>query len=135
MSDTNEVAAPEIADATEATLAQVTSGDLSAIVPYAVNHLGPFLLMAGGGLLIVFVGYLTAKYISRIASHPICSRVDETLGKFVGNAIFYAIMVGVVGAVLSKLGAPLAGLATGAGHPSLSARSPRKRSTAWMLTG
>jgi small conductance mechanosensitive channel len=112
VSDTNQVAAAEITDATETTIAQVTNGDFTSVIPYAITHLGPFLLMAGGGLLVVFIGYLVAKYVSRIGSRPICNRVDETLGKFVGKAIFYAIMLGVVGAVLSKLGAPLAGLAT-----------------------
>ena len=112
MSDTTEIAAPEIAGATEATLNKLTSGDLSAVGPYVIDHLGPFLMMAGAGLMVVFVGYMFAKYVSRIASQPICKRVDETLGKFVGKAIFYAIMLGVVGAVMSKLGAPLAGLAT-----------------------
>ncbi len=33
------------------------------------------------------------------------------LGRFVGKIVFYCIMFGVVGAVLSKLGAPLGGLA------------------------
>ncbi len=112
MSDITEVATPEIADATEATFSQVTNGDVTVLVPYIMNHLGPFLLMSACGLMVLFIGYLIAKYVSRIASRPICNRVDETLGKFVGKAIFYAIMLGVTGAVLSKLGAPLAGLAT-----------------------
>lgn len=112
MPDTIEVASPEIADATEATITQFTQGDFTTVGPYVLNHLGPFILMAGGGLLVVFIGYLVARYVSRIISKPICHRVDETLGKFVGTAIFYAIMLGVTGSVLSKLGAPLAGLAT-----------------------
>ncbi|MEM9827197.1 MAG: mechanosensitive ion channel domain-containing protein, partial [Planctomycetota bacterium] len=58
-----------------------------------------------------FVGYLVAKYLSRIVSGPICKKVDETLGRFAGKAIFYSVMAGVVGAVLSKMGAPLGGLA------------------------
>ena len=59
----------------------------------------------------IFVGYLVAKYLSRVVSGPVCRRVDETLGRFVGKMIFYTVLVGVTGAVLSSLGAPLGGLA------------------------
>ena len=112
MPEIAETATPEIAGATEETINKLTNGDFSAIGPYLIDHLGPFVMMAAAGLLVVFVGYMVAKYLSRIASQPICRRVDETLGKFVGKVVFYAIMLGVVGAVMSKLGAPLAGLAT-----------------------
>lgn len=112
MSDTTTAAVPEIAKVTESTITQISEGEFSAVVPYLINHLGPYSLKAAGGLLVIFIGYLVAKYVSRIASRPICNRVDETLGKFLGKAIFYCIMLGVAGAVMSKLGAPLAGLAT-----------------------
>ena len=112
MPDTTEVAVPEIAKITESTITQITEGDFSAVVPYVINYLGPYSLKAAGGLLVIFIGYLVAKYVSRIASGPICSRVDETLGKFFGKVIFYFIVLGVAGAVLTKLGAPTAGLAT-----------------------
>jgi len=100
-----------IASATSDMFSAVTEGDFSSISEYATSHLGPAVLTAAIGLGVIFVGYLFAKYLSRVISQPVCRRVDETLGKFVGKAIFYCIMLGVAGSVLSKMGAPLGGLA------------------------
>lgn len=100
-----------IVEATQSAVAQLTQGDISGLSQYALSHLGPSLLAAGIGLGMVFLGYLFAKYISDLISRPICRRVDETLGKFVGRVVFYSIVFGVTGSVLSKLGAPLGGLA------------------------
>jgi len=71
----------------------------------------PGLLWAAVGLAVIFVGYLVARYVSRLISGPVCRRVDETFGKFIGKMVFYLVMFGVTGMVLSKLGAPLGGLA------------------------
>lgn len=100
-----------IADATSALIAEVTNGEFSGLSGYATTHLAPAMLSAVIGLFIIFLGYLVAKYLMRVISHPVCCRVDETLGKFVGKMVFYLTMFAVVGAVLSKLGAPLGGLA------------------------
>ncbi|MCM2372071.1 mechanosensitive ion channel family protein [Aporhodopirellula aestuarii] len=102
---------PGIADATSALISNMTNGDFSGVAAYATTHLAPAVLSAGIGLFVIFLGYLVAKYLMRIVSQPVCRRVDETLGKFVGKMVFYLTMFGVVGAVLSKLGAPLGGLA------------------------
>jgi small conductance mechanosensitive channel len=112
VTEINQVNVSDLAQATEQTLSRITTGDLTSLSPYVLKHLAPFVLIATCGLFVIFLGYLVAKYMSRIASRPICRRVDETLGIFVGKAIFYTIMLGVIGAVLSKLGAPLAGLTT-----------------------
>ncbi|MFK8115154.1 MAG: mechanosensitive ion channel family protein [Rubripirellula sp.] len=103
--------APGIAAATEDTIAKLTEGDYTAVMDYATTHLAPAMMYAAMGLGIIFLGYLIAKYISRVISRPVCRRVDETLGKFIGKMVFYTIMLGVTGAVLSKMGAPLGGLA------------------------
>ena len=102
---------PGIGAATEQAIAKLQDGDVAHLMEYATVHLGPAILCAAVGLVVVFIGYLIAKYLARVVSKPICRRVDETLGKFVGNVIFYCIMLAVAGAVLSKLGAPLGGLA------------------------
>ncbi|MCC9600889.1 mechanosensitive ion channel [Stieleria sp. JC731] len=62
------------------------------------------------GLIAIFCGYFVARYLSRIISSPICKRVDETLGRFVGNAIFYSTMIGLITFVASNLGFELGGL-------------------------
>lgn len=71
-----------------------------------------YLVSASLALLAVFVGYLAAKYLARIVSGPICKRVDETLGKFVGRVIFYAVMLSVAGLVLGKFDIKVGGIAT-----------------------
>lgn len=98
-------------DATEKVITAATNGNFDEVQAYATHHLGPGILLALIGLGIIFVGYLVAKYLSRVISAPICRKVDETLGRFVGKAIFYTVLLGVTGAVLSKMGAPLGGLA------------------------
>ncbi len=111
MSESVETTETGISDATGETIQKMTDGDFSGLTEYAMNQLGPAVVAAGIGLGIIFVGYLIAKYIAGLISRPVCRRVDETLGKFVGRIVFYCIMLGVTGAVLSKLGAPLGGLA------------------------
>ncbi|WP_345683269.1 mechanosensitive ion channel family protein [Novipirellula caenicola] len=97
--------------ATEEFIGDVTNGDVSGVMEYITLYLVPQLFLAAIGLAIIFLGYLVASYLSRIISKPVRRRVDETLGIFVGRIVFYCIMFGVVGAVLSKMGAPLGGLA------------------------
>nr|WP_315852700.1 mechanosensitive ion channel domain-containing protein [Allorhodopirellula solitaria] len=100
-----------MADATSDLISHMTKGDFSGIADYATTYLAPAVFSAGLGLFVIFIGYMIAKYLMRVISQPVCRRVDETLGKFIGKMVFYLIMLGVVGAVLSKLGAPLGGLA------------------------
>lgn len=102
---------PSFAEATQQVLTAATEGNFDGVQQYAINHLVPSCVMAAAGLGVIFVGYMVAKYLSRIISSPVCRRVDETLGRFVGKVIFYTVMFGVVGAVLTKMGAPLGGLA------------------------
>jgi small conductance mechanosensitive channel len=71
-----------------------------------------YLLPASVALLAVFIGYLVAKYLSRIVSGPICKRIDETLGKFIGRVIFYGVLLTVMGTVLSQIGFKMSGIAT-----------------------
>jgi small conductance mechanosensitive channel len=71
-----------------------------------------YLLPASVALLAVFVGYLVAKYLSRIVSGPICKRIDETLGKFIGRVMFYGVLLTVMGTVLNQIGFKMTGVAT-----------------------
>lgn len=90
------------------TVQRAAGGDVEAITVLAANYLLPAVL----SLLAIFIGYLFASYLSRIASGPVCRRVDQTLGKFIGRIVFYGVLLGVVGVVLSQVGVKLGGLAT-----------------------
>nr|WP_315853734.1 mechanosensitive ion channel domain-containing protein [Novipirellula artificiosorum] len=102
---------PSFGEATQQVIGEFANGDMSGVVDYATMQLVPQLLLAALGLGIIFLGYLVATYLARVISRPVCRRVDETLGRFVGKVVFYSIMFGVVGSVLSKMGLPLGGLA------------------------
>jgi small conductance mechanosensitive channel len=105
------VASTDLAAATDNMFSEAMNGDYAAVINYGAEHLAPALISAAIGLGVIFIGYLVAKYVSRIVSGPICRKVDETLGRFAGKMTFYLILFGVTGAVLSSLGAPLGGLA------------------------
>jgi small conductance mechanosensitive channel len=85
----------------------LTQGDLSGLVTLGESYVIP----AAAVCLAIFIGYLVAKFVSRIISQPVCNRVDETLGKFVGRIVFYCILIGVVGGTLSQVGVKMGGLA------------------------
>ncbi len=103
---------PGIVEATSDLISHMTQRDFSGVTEYATAYLAPAMLSAAIGLFVVFIGYMVAKYLMRVISQPVCRRVDETLGKFIGNMVFYSIMLGWIGAVLATLGLPLGGLAT-----------------------
>lgn len=90
------------------TVHRAIQGDVEAITLLAAGYLLP----AAVSLLAIFMGYLVASYLSRVASGPVCRRIDQTLGQFIGKVIFYGVLLGVVGAVLSQIGVKLGGLAT-----------------------
>ena len=89
----------------------ISSGDTTQMADFLTASVLPQIIPAAIGLGVVFVGYLAAKYLSRVISKPICRRVDETLGKFIGKAIFYAVMMAVVAAVATQFGMKLGGIA------------------------
>ena len=90
------------------TVQRAIQGDTEAITLLAAGYLLPAAL----AVLAIFIGYLVASYLSRVASGPVCRRVDQTLGKFIGKVIFYGVLLGVVGGVLSQVGVKLGGIAT-----------------------
>lgn len=90
------------------TLTKAIGGDSEALG----QLVGGYLLPAVGALLAVMIGYMVASYLARVASGPVCRRVDQTLGKFLGRVIFYSVLLGVIAGVLSQIGVKLGGLAT-----------------------
>ncbi len=79
---------------------EVASGNVHALIVL----LERFVLPGGLSLLILVVAYFIARYVARIVQTPICLKVDETLGKFVGRLVFYGIIVAVVIWRLSAVG-------------------------------
>jgi small conductance mechanosensitive channel len=86
---------------------QLIGGDFSPLIGLASTYVLPGAI----ALAVLFFGYLFAKYISRVASRPVCRRVDETLGKFLDRVIFYVIMGGVTALVMNQIGIKMSGAA------------------------
>lgn len=90
-----------------AALNGLVKGDFEAAWPLISDYLLP----AAGAILVLIVGYMVAKFVGRIVSTPVRKRVDETLGRFVGKMVYYAIMACVTIAVLSTVGVNVASFA------------------------
>jgi small conductance mechanosensitive channel len=82
------------------TVSDLAKGDLSAIGILGERYLVPSVL----SLLIIIVGYFLARFASRVVQTPICNRVDQTLGKFVGKLVFYGVVICVLLWRLSAVG-------------------------------
>ncbi len=82
-------------------------GDLESLMPLIEQYVIP----AATALLILIVAYFVGKFLARVCSSPVRKRVDETLGRFVGKMIFYAIMIFAVMGVLGKFGISVASFA------------------------
>jgi len=93
-------ASQDVVNNTWHAMTHFSKGDLSSASQMAFKYL----LLASEGFLALIVAYFVAKFASRIFSTPIQSRVDETLGKFVGRLIFYSIMIATIIGVVSHLG-------------------------------
>ncbi|MGB7345013.1 MAG: mechanosensitive ion channel domain-containing protein [Pirellulaceae bacterium] len=91
-----------------ASVDQLMQGDISPLVDVVTTYVLP----GAAALGVMFIGYLFAKYMSRVASRPVCRRVDETLGKFLDRVIFYGIMLGVTALVMNQIGVKMSGVAT-----------------------
>ncbi len=87
---------------------KLVSGDPTVVSKVVTDYVVP----AAVALLVVFIGYLIGKFLSRVISAPICKRVDETLGKFIGRATFYGILGSVTAVVLNTIGVGVSGVAT-----------------------
>lgn len=78
----------------------VKEGDFSKAWPLVEGYLFPAIQV----ILLLIVGYMVAKFVARVVSKPVCSRVDETLGKFIRQLVYYAIMISILIAVMGKFG-------------------------------
>lgn len=83
------------------------SGDLKALMPLIENYVVPVV----SAVLILIVGIIVAKFLSRVCSSPIRKRVDETFGKFVAKLIYYSVVIFVILGILGMFGINVASFA------------------------
>lgn len=81
-------------------LKRLMSGEWDAALPLLEKYLLPALI----ALIILIVAYFIGKYLSRVCSAPIRKRIDDTLGKFIGRLIFYAVMILALVAIFGRFG-------------------------------
>lgn len=72
----------------------------------------PYLIKGIIALLILWIGFKIARWLGNVAQRNIVKapNVDETLGKFLGSLVRYAVMAMVVIAAVSQVGVQIAGL-------------------------
>lgn len=75
-------------------------GDFGKALPLITEYLWPAVQV----ILLLIVGYMAAKLIGRIVSKPVRKRVDETLGRFVQQLVYYGIMISLLTAILGRFG-------------------------------
>lgn len=66
---------------------------------------------AAAALLAIIVTYFVAKMISRWVANAMCTRVDQTLGRFAGKFTFYTIFTVVGLAILQAVNVPITSFA------------------------
>lgn len=104
--DLNNVADKAANDVSVA-LNNLAKGDFNGAWPMISQYVVP----AACAILGLIVGYMVAKFIARVVSNPVRKRVDETLGRFVGKMVYWAIMACVTIAVLGYVGIEVASFA------------------------
>jgi small conductance mechanosensitive channel len=78
----------------------VSQGNYGSLADLAQQYLVPaFAALAG-----LLVGYLVAKYLSRLARGAICRRVDETFGRFAGQGVFWVVLLAIMLSILRTVG-------------------------------
>ena len=88
------------AEATEA----LKSGDIGLAAKKSAELFKTYGVPAIVALVLIIVAYFIASFLSRIASAPVRSKVDETLGRFVGKLVYYTVMLCAVLGVLQYFG-------------------------------
>ncbi len=100
LSDSGQTISEDAKDAIQA----LTAGDYGQ----ATSKLGDILLglaiPAFTALIVMIVAYFAASFVARVASTPVRSRVDETLGRFIAKVIYYVIMISALLGVLQYFG-------------------------------
>jgi small conductance mechanosensitive channel len=101
-----EAIEPVIQEA-KATFNQIMRGDFSAVGPMLQDFLIPALI----ALVLIVVGYMAATAMGRIVGSAIATKVDMTLGRFMGKLVTNGILVLVFLGVLGRFGIDVTGFA------------------------
>lgn len=80
------------------------SGDLATAAKRSGALFARYGIPAIVVIVLLIISYFVAAFVARISSAPLRSRVDETLGRFVGKLVFYLIMVSAILGVLQYFG-------------------------------
>ncbi len=84
--------------------AALKSGDVGLAAKKGAELFEQYGVPAIVALVLVIVAYFVASFLARIASRPVRTRVDETLGRFVGKLVYYTVMLGAVLGILQYFG-------------------------------
>ena len=97
-------AVDELGGTASETFDAIKSGDLRSAASGIGEILKGYALPAITAFVVFLLAYFFAAFVARVCSAPVRSRVDETLGRFVGKVIFYLIIVGASLGVLQYFG-------------------------------
>jgi small conductance mechanosensitive channel len=97
-------AAEDAKQTTAEAAAALKSGDVGLAAKKGAELFEKYGVPAIVALLLIIVAYFIASFLARIASRPVRSRVDETLGRFVGKLVYYTVMLGAVLGILQYFG-------------------------------
>lgn len=75
-----------------------------------IGLLSKVLIPAILGILALLAAYFVAKLFSKRVTTVLCSKIDETLGRFIGKTVFYGILITAGTMVLPKLGIQVSGI-------------------------
>jgi small conductance mechanosensitive channel len=92
-------------------ISALASGDVGAAADKGMELFTTYGIPAIAAIVIIMLAYFVATFLARIASRPICRRVDETLGRFVGKMVFYLVMICALLGVLQYFGIGVASFA------------------------
>jgi small conductance mechanosensitive channel len=97
-------AAEDAKKTTTEAAAALKSGDVGLAAKKSVELFKTYGLPALVALVLIIVAYFVASFLARIASRPVRSRVDETLGRFVGKLVYYSVMLCAILGILQYFG-------------------------------
>ncbi len=91
------------------TASETLADSFSALIPGEITAASAdwivgFLVRAATALLMLIVAYFAARLASRWVATAMCSRLDQTLGKFAGKFTFYTIFMVTGLAILQTVG-------------------------------